>query len=539
MSNSPYLWERYQKYYWEIEEMPGFGLDISRMRFPEDLFGELRSKIETAFEEMDALEAGATANRDEGWQVGHYWLRDPALAPDDYGDRIKKMREKVHDFVAGVHKVKKGRIAPQRGGRFRHFLLIGIGGSALGPQFVADALGTADDKMTPCFLDNTDPDGMDRVLATIGKRLEKTLTIVISKSGSTRETRNGMLEAEAAYQRAGLTFARHAVAVTREGSELHELAKRKRWLKILPMWNWVGGRTSVTSAVGFLPALLQGIDAHALLAGAAEMDEATRNPDALNNPAMLLALMWHYAGNGRGEKAMVVLPYKDRLALFSRYLQQLVMESLGKELDRTKRIVNQGLTVYGNKGSTDQHAYMQQLREGRNDFFVTFIEVLKDRKGDPVAVEKIKPGRGASVPVTSGDYLSGFLQGMREALYENQRESITITVPEVNATNIGRLIALFERAVGFYASLINVNAYHQPGVEAGKEAAKAVLKLQAKAMRYLKKRSSHPFTAEELAAAIRQPRKVETLLRILRHLAANDHIHHEPGTTPFNGTYWL
>src|SRR5205809_4417855 len=124
------------------------------------------------------------------------------------------------------------------------------------------------------------------------------------------------------------------------------------------------------------------------------MDERTRTNDFQQNAAMLLALMWFYAGNGRGEKDMVVLPYKDRLELFSKYLQQLVMESLGKEKDLDGKIVNQGLAVYGNKGSTDQHAYMQQLRDGIANFFVTFIEVLQDRAGKSLTVEP---------DVTSGD----------------------------------------------------------------------------------------------------------------------------------------
>ena len=132
---------------------------------------------------------------------------------------------------------------------------------------------------------------------------------------------------------------------------------------------------------------------------------------------MLLALMWFHAGNGRGEKDMVILPYKDRLALFSKYLQQLVMESLGKEKDSDGNVVHQGIAVYGNKGSTDQHAYVQQLRDGVQNFFVTFIEVERDRAGERMEVE---PG------VTSGDYLQGFLRGTRAALYENGRESITI-----------------------------------------------------------------------------------------------------------------
>jgi len=142
------------------------------------------------------------------------------------------------------------------------------------------------------------------------------------------------------------------------------------------MWDWVGGRTSVFSSVGLLPAALQGLDINAFLYGAKMMDDFTRNPEVSKNPAALLAWMWFHAGGGRGEKAMVMLPYKDRLLLFSRYLQQLVMESIGKENDLVGKKVNQGLTVYGNKGSTDQHAFVQQLRDGTADFFVTFIEVL-------------------------------------------------------------------------------------------------------------------------------------------------------------------
>ena len=113
--------------------------------------------------------------------------------------------------------------------------------------------------------------------------------------------------------------------------------------------------------------------------------------------------MWYHAGGGRGAKDMVILPYKDRLELFSRYLQQLVMESLGKEHDLDDRVVNQGIAVYGNKGSTDQHAYVQQLRDGVNNFFVTFIEVLKDR-GREVDGSRARRHQRAT-------YLNGFLPG--------------------------------------------------------------------------------------------------------------------------------
>jgi glucose-6-phosphate isomerase len=227
---------------------------------------------------------------------------------------------------------------------------------------------------------------------------------------------------------------------------------------------------------------------------------------------------------------MVILPYKDRLELFSRYLQQLVMESLGKERDLDGTVVHQGIAVYGNKGSTDQHAYVQQLRDGVNNFFATFIEVLRDRGGRSMAVE---PG------VTSGDYLSGFYQGTRRALWDNGRESVTITVPDVSPGTVGKLIALYERAVGLYASLVNVNAYHQPGVEAGKQAAAVVLDAQKKVIAAVQSAKGKAMTVEEIATAAGVA-DVETVFKIVQHLAANpDHgvRRASAGATIFDATY--
>jgi glucose-6-phosphate isomerase len=482
------------------------------MAFGDGFFVTMAPLVEKAFTAMDQLEAGAIANPDEQRMVGHYWLRDAARAPrPEIRAEIEKTLAAVKAFAADVH---AGKRRSQGGVPFESVLVVGIGGSALGPQFVSDALSTPADKMKIFFFDNTDPDGMDRELGRI-PNLARTLSVVISKSGGTKETRNGMLAAAAAYQRAGLDFAKHAVAVTGDGSELDKVAVKDGWLARFPMWDWVGGRTSELSAVGLLPAALQGIDIDAMLAGARDTDQITRLYDAMHNPAALLALMWHHAGGGRGAKDMVVLPYKDRLLFFSRYLQQLIMESLGKEKDLAGKVVHQGIAVYGNKGSTDQHAYVQQLREGVNNFFATFIEVLKDRSplggGDSSAL-MVEPD------VTSGDYLHGFSQGTRSALTENHRENLTITIDEVSPRTIGVLIALFERAVGLYAQLVNINAYHQPGVEAGKKAATAVIALQAKILAYL--RSGKSGTAEQIAGAI-GTEQVETVHLTLGHLAAN------------------
>jgi glucose-6-phosphate isomerase len=525
--NSRELWERYRRLLFDDRSI-GLRVDTSRMGFADDFFAKRAASIERAFDAMKALEAGAIANPDEQRRVGHYWLRAAELAPtSEIRSAIEKTNEAIAKFASDVH---SGAVKPERGGRFQHVLVIGIGGSALGPQFVSDALSSPRDPMRPHFVDNTDPDGIDRTIAGIGADLGRTLAITVSKSGGTKETRNGMLEVQAAFRTAGLSFAKHAVAVTGEDSELDRTAASEGWIARFPMWDWVGGRTSETSAVGLLPAALQGFDVDAFLRGARDADRVTRTRDAKRNPAMLLALSWFHAGDGAGKKDMVILPYKDRLALFSRYLQQLVMESLGKERNLRGEVVHQGIAVYGNKGSTDQHAYVQQLREGIANFFVTFIEVLRDRDGASIDVEP---------DVTSGDYLSGFLQGTRRALYENGRESITVTLDEVNARSVGVLIALYERAVGFYGSLVEVNAYHQPGVEAGKKAAGAVIAVQRKILAELRARRGQPRSPEDLAKAIGAPDEVETVARVLEHLAANvDHgVRRVAGQSPVDGTY--
>lgn len=502
-------WQSYTALTFDFPEV-SLAIDLSRLGLTAGYIDSMQPAFAKAFAAMDALEAGAIANPDEGRMVGHYWLRDAARAPSpDLTHEIETTLASIQAFAAQVH---SGAIQGANG-RFTDILVIGIGGSALGPQFISHALGTpSEDKAQIHFFDNTDPDGMDLVLNGIGDRLGNTLSLVVSKSGGTAETRNGMLEAKKAYEDLGLSFAQHAVAVTGLGSQLDKFATAEGWLARFPMWDWVGGRTSVLCAVGLLPAALQGIDVQALLDGAKAMDQATRAKSIAANPAALLALSWYFATNGKGEKDMVILPYKDRLLLFSRYLQQLIMESLGKEFDLDGNVVNQGIAVYGNKGSTDQHAYVQQLREGVPNFFATLIEVLTDRSSESIEVE---PG------ITSGDYLQGFLLGTREALAQKNRQSITLTVLEVTEESVAGLIALYERAVGFYATLVNINAYHQPGVEAGKKAAGAAIQLAKGIVATLQSRQGQSLDAPAIAEALGQPESAELVFKIALHMAAN------------------
>lgn len=504
-------------------------LDISKMNFSENFFQEMKEKLENAMTAMDALVNGAISNPDEQRMVGHYWLRAPYLSPNkQIVQEINEVIIKIKKFAKKIH---NGEIISTKGTKFKNILLIGIGGSALGPQFVTDALSTEQDKLKILFLDNTDPDGFDRVMAKLSAELAETLVLVISKSGGTKETINGLLEVKHYFEICNIPFSKQAIAITMKDSKLDKLAHQEEWLARFPLWDWVGGRTSQLSAVGLLPAALQGYDIDAILQGAAMCDELTLKKEIFKNPAAMLAAMWYYACQGNRGKVMVVLPYKDRLQLFGKYLQQLVMESLGKEMDMNKKVVHQGLYVLGNKGSTDQHSFVQQLLDGVDNFFATFIEVLMDRNGKSVQVEE---------NVTSGDYLSAFLHGTKRAMSQKGRETITITVEKVDAFSIGMLIALFERAVGIYASLIKINAYHQPGVEAGKKGAQHNIEVQKEVIKILRNNPSQLFTVEDIASNLERFEEQEIIFNVLEHLRANkDHnIYKSSNTNILNSQYY-
>jgi glucose-6-phosphate isomerase len=437
--------------------------------------------------------------------VGHYWLRAPERAPRaSLASEIRAAQEAVMRFAADVRAGRERTPA----GSVRHVLHVGIGGSAVGPAFLCDALAAPDGVLCVHVIDNADPDGLDRVLRRVGAELDRTLVSVVSKSGVTPTPMAVLCELETVYARHGLDLAQHALATTMAGTPLHERARQTRWRAWFPLWDWVGGRTSATSAVGLLPAALAGADVRAFLAGAAAMDELARVRDLAANPAAVLAATWHVLGGGRGNRAMVLLPYRDRLALLGRHVQQLVMESLGKRTDRAGHDVFQGLTVYGHKGATDQHSYLQQLVDGRDDAFVLLVTVDDERDGEPLVIDD----------VTLGDRLFANLAGTRRALSARGRSPVTITVRDAGPFSVGLLIALFERAVGIYAELVDVNAYHQPAVD--KFAGADVLALQRRATAFLRARPGR-WTAEEIAEGIDAGGDAALVQDLLRRLAAS------------------
>ena len=444
---------------------------------------------------MAAIEAGAAANLSEGRRVGHYWLRDPSRAPTpEIGRAIEASWAAIESIDAsGLDTV----------------LLVGIGGSALGPELVFDALGAPSGRRL-VVLDTVDSAGVQRKLDSVTP--SKTLVIVASKSGSTSETLTGLEAVEARYREAGVPFDEHAVAITMAGTPLAHRAST--WRATIPLWPWVGGRTSITSAIGLLPMHLLGLDTRAFLSGASAMDAWTRRvPEA--NPAAQLAALWatpevHTAA---------FFPYADALRFLGRYAQQLVMESLGKTHDRQGAEVRTGLTVVGNKGSADQHALIQQLRGGPRGVACQFISATQARPPSPELQ-------------AASDLQFSLMSGTQHALAEVGQPVVSIHLPSLNEASLGALIALLERAVGLTAELLDINAYDQPGVEAGKVEARNQLQLVGLVETAL---TASPCSARDIAS--RMGLEPATVWRICSHLEGQGRAIREVATAPVDDLF--
>ena len=330
-----------------IDSISKFTIDFSRMNISELDLESLQDKFAYAMNEMSKLESGAIKNPDENRQVTHFTDRISYLDSELFND--------VERFAKNI---QLGILKSGTNKQFKSVVINGIGGSILGPQLIQFTFNgqywneksdkARNNYLKVYFLDNGDSAGFKDILEVID--LETTLHLCISKSGNTQETLNNLIALENVYAENNLDFSDYACAITMQDSKLDKHAKTNNWLKVFPMKESIGGRTSETSIVGHLPAALAGIDFSEFLQGALHMDSWTRENDYKKNPALMLAAMWFIAGNGKGDRNMIIIPYSDRLVLLSRYFQQLIMESLGKELDLNGNIVNQGLNVFGNKG---------------------------------------------------------------------------------------------------------------------------------------------------------------------------------------------
>lgn len=370
-------------------------------------------------------------------------------------------------------------LADSFGQWFENLVVLGIGGSALGARTLRDALrgplyNQLSDEDRDHFprlmvLDNVDPASIRALLAHLDPR--RTLFNVVSKSGSTAETMAQLLVVQDLMVRAvGPEKALGHFLFTTDPSRgsLRALAE-EAGIPALAVPENVGGRFSVLSPVGLLPAAVTGIDIQALLEGARAVETRCRTDVLTANPAGLLATLLHTAHVERGASIHVLMPYCERLRSFSLWFQQLWAESLGKERSTDGRTVHVGPTPLPAVGVTDQHAQVQLFMEGPFDKAVVFLAV--GAEGDPVPIP------APSTPDPGLDYLGGhsmaeLLDAERrataEALRRAGRANLTVEVDRLDAERLGRLIMLFELTTVYAAALYGVNPLDQPGVELGK-----------------------------------------------------------------------
>ena len=370
--------------------------------------------------------------------------------------------EIVADIEAAAADIRK---------RCDHFVVLGIGGSALGPIAVHQALAKGKSGIDFIVEDNVDPERLARVFGSLN--LKKTIFNVVTKSGKTSETMAQMMAVADMLNKAGLPLCDHIIATTdAAGGNLAAIA-REEGLKSYVIPAGVGGRFSELCPVGLLPAAVCGFNIRAMLAGAAYMETVcTRQED---NPAALYALL-HVLGMKRGMNVSVMLPYADSLKYMSDWFAQIWAESLGKRKGLDGSDVFAGQTPVKALGVTDQHSQVQLYTEGPFDKIITFLRVEKfgnDLK-IPAAFEYVDDIAFLG-GATFAQLMEAELSATEYALMKAGRPSVTITLREVDAYSVGALLYFFEMATAFAGEMLGINTFDQPGVEEGKLATFALM----------------------------------------------------------------
>lgn len=388
-------------------------------------------------------------------------------------------------------------------GEFEALVVLGIGGSALGPIAIQQALNhlhynelPANKRPGPRFYveDNIDPERMAALFDVI--EVKKTCFNIITKSGATAETMSQYLILSTALKAAvGEGWQNHIIATTdHEKGNLIKLAHEEGF-KLFYIPASVGGRFSELSPVGLLPAAVCGIDIRAMLQGARCMDQRCKTDKVWENPALLEAVLQYICMQDMGKNIQVVMPYADSLKYMADWFCQLWAESLGKNVTRNGEPCNVGQTPTKALGVTDQHSQLQLYTEGPFDKVVTLMKVgtFRSTTNIPHGCEAF-----ADVAFLGGKTLNQLIeaerQGTEYALYKAGRMSQTITLPIVNAHTIGQLIYFFEMATAYAGELLNIDAFNQPGVEESKIASYAVLGNENE--KYAKKREEMTHRAE-------------------------------------------
>jgi glucose-6-phosphate isomerase len=424
-----------------VAEAPGMRYDYSRQRL-----GAMTLRLlahlaaERGFPEWrEALLAGAEVNATEKRAARHTALRAGDSAPAEVKQTLARMQQ-----LCGKLRLEKP---------YKRIVNLGTGGSDLGPRLLVDALG--DDALEVRFAANVDPRDLERALH--GAEPASTLVVVVSKTFTTQET---MANAAAARH----WGARNFFAVTANLGA----AKAFGASEVLPMWDWVGGRFSVWSAVGFAAACAIGFDAfQQFLQGGSEIDRHFAQAPLESNVPALMALIGIWNTNFLGAPTHAVLPYSNALRLLPAYLQQLEMESNGKRVDREGRLVDYATApvLWGGEGTVSQHSFHQLLHQGTHVVPADFIDAARDR----ALSAHLRAQADALAYGTDDAQLPPHRQ------HPGNRPSSVLSLEGISPANLGRLIALYEHKVFTQGVVWNINSFDQPGVELGKELANKIL----------------------------------------------------------------
>jgi glucose-6-phosphate isomerase len=445
--------------------------------------------LEAALKFMKRVEAQEVVNVSEGRKVDHFNLR--------LGEGLTKSISYFNKIKEAVEDIKSGKTINENNQSYTDVIMNGIGGSYLGPLMILLAkLGydfNVDDALPVKihFLNNTDSDSFYNVMSKVD--ISRTIMVNISKSGSTAETAGTMEAFNKLLEAASLPIGKHNITVTTPGSPFDKFSQENNYLHIFYMNTETGGRTSVGSAVGMVPAAFGGLDFEQFLKGESYMDELTRRETLEKNPALIIALIINDAISRAGHQNQIVLGYSDSLRETAHYFQQLFMESLGKnkDMEDKKDIEPTGLTIFGGVGTGEQHAFMQQVQKGIRDAFCHFIS-FRTRTHD---YDNKKAG-------SMGRQLLAFVEGTQKALRSNEREYISMVFEEQNEFNMGMIVALHERVVVFLAGMWGINPFDQPGVQDGKHSADSHNALSKQIEAKLAETPSFKGNAEDMAELV-------------------------------------
>lgn len=440
-------------------------------------------KEDQLLEKFAALYNGEIVNLGEKRMVLHHLTRGQlggkvVVDGADKRDFYVKQQNAIAGFADKVH---TGKIINEKGEKYTTVCQIGIGGSDLGPRAMYLALenwakANNEFKMEAHFISNVDPDDGAAVLSSID--LAKTIFILVSKSGTTLETLTNESFVKEFLKKAGLTPAKHMIAVT---SETSPLANSPDYLAAFFMDDFIGGRYSSTSAVGgAILSLAFGPDVFArFLKGAAEEDKLATETDVTKNAALMDALIGVYERNVQGYPSTAILPYSQALSRFPAHLQQLDMESNGKSVNRFGKKITYvtGPVIFGEPGTNGQHSFYQLLHQGTNIIPLQFIAFLQNQTGKDVSIQgsTSQTKLCANVAAQIVAFACGKEDENPNKFFAGERPSSLIYGKQLTPESLGALLAHYENKVMFQGFMWNVNSFDQEGVQLGKKLATTVL----------------------------------------------------------------